>query len=81
MPVLVISRLPRLRLVIKDVKAGKTASFKKAVAEAKKQPNNAVYRSLLREINYVYASENAVPAKNKAEVEKLLNDLKQAVKR
>ena len=67
--------------VIKDVKAGKTASFKKAVAEAKKQPNNAVYRSLLREMNYVYASENAVPAKNKAEVEKLLNDLKQAVKR
>ena len=67
--------------VIKDVKAGKTASFKKAVAEAKKQPNNAVYRSLLREMNYVYASENAVPAKNKAEVEKLLNDLKEAVKR
>ena len=67
--------------VIKDVKAGKTASFKKAVAEAKKQPNNAVYRSLLREMNYVFASENAVPAKNKAEVEKLLNDLKQAVKR
>jgi hypothetical protein len=67
--------------VINDVKAGKTASFKKAVAQAKKEPTNTIYRSLLREMNYIYASENAVPAKNKAEVEKLLNDLKAAVKR
>ena len=67
--------------VIDDVKAGKTASFKKAVAQAKKDPSNPAYRSLLREMNYVYASENAVPARSKAEVEKLLNNLKEVVKR
>ncbi len=67
--------------VLKDVKAGKTDSFKKAVAKAKKDPSNAVYRSLLREVNYLYASENAVPAESKSEVEKLLNNLKEAVKR
>ena len=67
--------------VINDVKAGKIASLKKAVAQAKKEPNNAVYRSLLREMNFIYSSENAVPANKKAEVEKLLNDLKEAVKR
>ena len=67
--------------VIKDVKEGKTQSLKKAVTAAKKQPKNAVYRSLLSEVNFAYASENSVPADKKQEVKKLLEELQQTIKR
>ena len=70
-----------LSKLVKDVKDGKTEELKKFVNAAKRNPKNSLYRSGLRELNYVNATEKAVPAKSQAEFDRLMEELKAALKR
>ena len=67
--------------LVKDVKAGNTAELKKFVTAAKRNPKNSLYRTALRDLNYINATEKAVPAKSQAEFDRLMEELKSALKR
>jgi hypothetical protein len=67
--------------LLKDVKAGKMDELSKFVKAAKKSPKNDLYRSALRELNYASATEKSVPAQAQAEFDRLMNELKEALKR
>jgi hypothetical protein len=64
---------------VNGVCKGEFKGLKSAISEAKKNPRSQYARALLRELNYAAYTENKVPAKDKAEFDKLFNSLKSAL--
>ena len=67
--------------LVEGVKSGRISELKLAVSKAKRDSRNPMYRAMLQELNFLYASENAVPAQYKNEVKSLLEDMAKAIKR
>ena len=58
---------------------GDFKGMKSAISEAKKNPRSKYARALLRELNYAAYTEKKIPAKDKAEFDRLFKDLKNAM--
>jgi hypothetical protein len=65
---------------VNGVCKGDFKGLKSAISEAKKNPRSQYARALLKELNYTAYTENKVPAKDKAEFDKLFDNLKSALR-
>lgn len=62
--------------VVADVKAGSLTEMKTLVAAARKNPNNDVFRLVVREINFSIFTENTLPKAISSEFNSLFETLK-----